>query len=246
MYEFAEGVYVERSDIRFYGVRLETRMAVIPLRNGELLLYSPVWLTDSLRSELDRLGRVAFVLSPNKIHNQTLAEYQAHYPDAAVFAPPGLPERRPDLEFAGVLGAEPRAEWSDCLDQACTDGNVFFSEILLFHRRSRTLLVGDLVENLTRSTTSWIGHAVAWPFGIRHRPMASPEFRLYTCDAEAAERSLARTRDWPIERIFLCHGALIDSEAKQVFESVCAELAGAARRRGRLARSVLARLAAMQ
>ncbi len=246
MYELAPGVHVERCEIRFYGFRLETRMAVVLLPGGELLLYSPVWLSEKLRGELDHLGRVAFILSPNKIHNQTLPQYRAAYPTAAIFAPPGLPSRRPDIEFSAVLAAEPRPEWSGVLDQALTQGNVFFSEVLLFHRHSRTLLVADLVENIASSTTSRFAYLLCWPFGIRKRPMPSPEFRLYTHDADAARHSLAKARDWPIERIFLCHGELIDRDAKAVFETVCEELVAGASSHRHTAKRVLRALAALQ
>ena len=221
-------------------------MATIRFRDGRLLLYSPVFLTPALRQELDRLGRVAFLVSPNKIHNQTLAAYRDAFPEAALHAPPGLPERRPDIRFDAVLGNETNPAWSEELDQALTAGNVFFTEALLLHRRSRTLLVGDLIENIDEHTLSRIGRSIAALFGVPSRPAASPEFRFYTHDAGAAATALDRVREWPFERIFLCHGGLIERDAKAVFEAVSRELVGKAQRRGRLTRALLRRLADLQ
>jgi hypothetical protein len=246
VYEFADGIFIEESEVRFYGFRIQTRMAVVPLRGRRLLLYSPVSLSPALRAELDRLGTVAFVIPPNKIHNVTLSAYGAAYPQARFYAPPGLSERRPDLAFHDVLTASVDTPWHDEMDCVLTEGNVFFSEALLFHRRSRTLLVGDFVENFTRDTASPLARAVASLWGVRSRPMASPEFRFFTDDVAAASTSLRRTSDWDFERIFLCHGQLVIEDARAVFDQVCDELLEQARARGRLARQVWGTIARFQ
>jgi hypothetical protein len=221
-------------------------MAVVRLPGDRLLLYSPVFLKPELRRALDDLGRVAFVLAPNKLHNQSLAAYQAGYPEAEHLAPPGLAERRPDLVFTGALDGPARAGFEGELESVLTSGNVFFSELLLFHRRSRTLLVGDLVENFERSTVSGLGRAAARLFGVGRRPVASPEFRFYTLDPEAAARSLERARSWDFRRIFLCHGRLVTSDAQPCFRSVCDELLATSRRRSRPSRALLRGLARLQ
>ncbi len=150
MYEFADGIFVEDSSVRFYGFQIQTRMAVVSLPGRRLWLYSPVSLSCSLREELGVLGEMACVVSPNKIHNVTLAAYRNAYPEARFYAPPGLPERRPDLNFEVVLTEEPEGAWQPELDHVLSQGNLFFSEALFFHRRSRTLLVGDFVEDFDR------------------------------------------------------------------------------------------------
>jgi hypothetical protein len=246
VYEFADGIFIEESDVRFYGFRIQTRMAVVPLRGRRLLLYSPVDLGAALRAELDRLGTVAFVISPNKIHNLTLSAYRVAYPEARFYAPPGLPERRPDLAFDGGLTARADAPWHDEVDHVLTGGNAFFSEALLFHRHSRTLLVGDFVENFTRDTASPLARAVASLWGVRSRPMASPEFRFYTDDVQAASTSLLRASEWDFERIFLCHGRPVTEDARAVFNEVCDGLLEQAQARGRLARWVWGTVARFQ
>ena len=246
MYRLGEDLYVEESTVRFYGLRLQTRMAVVVLPGRRLLLYSPVWLTPRVEADLQRLGEVAYVLSPNKIHNQTLPGYARRYPRAEIHVPPGLAERRPHLRVDGVLADEAPAAWREELDQTVTAGNVFFSEVLLHHRRSGTLLVGDLVENFERSTASALGRGLARIFGVGRFPVASPEFRLYTHDADAAAKPLARAASWDFDRIFLCHGALVTTDARRVLGEVSEGILRAARSRTRAARWVLRRLAAVQ
>jgi hypothetical protein len=227
--KLAHNIYTSDARVGFFGVTIQTRMAVVILPGKSLLLYSPVFLTEELSEALDHLGAVKYLVAPNKIHNQALDSYAIRYPRAEIYASPGLKERRPDLEFSGVLTDDPEAGWAGELDQVMTRGNVFFSEVLLYHRSSRTLMVCDLVENMTPETSSSM--TLFKLFGVRQRPMASPEFRMYTTSAQEARRSLEIAQSWDFKRIFLCHGDIIERDAKAIFNSVCAEfLAGVSRK----------------
>jgi hypothetical protein len=63
-----------------------TRMAVIRLPAGALLLWSPVEPTESLRAEVDALGRVAHLMSPNRVHYVHIGAWKKLYPYAIVLA----------------------------------------------------------------------------------------------------------------------------------------------------------------
>ena len=56
---------VERPQ-RFYGLEVGTRMTVIRLAAGNLLLHSPVAFEARLCAELDAIGQVRFVVVPNR------------------------------------------------------------------------------------------------------------------------------------------------------------------------------------
>jgi hypothetical protein len=244
--EFAQGIHLVESTVRFYGVKVQTRMTVVRLSDSRLFVHSPVALDASTRRDLDRLGEVAFIVSPNKIHHLSIGEYIDAYPQAKAFASPGLPERRPDLCFDGVLGDRPEPAWAVDLDQAAVRGNIFFSEIVFLHRATGTLLVADLVENFDRQTASPFGRALALLFGVGSKPVASPEHRFYTGDATAAAESLERIRSWDFERIVLSHGALIESGGRAVIDAVGAHLLDQARRRSIASKKILALLARLQ
>ena len=164
--------------VNFYGASLQTRMAVIKLTDESLLIYSPISLNTDIQRQLAQLGSVSCVISPNKIHNQALEDYETFYPEAKIFASPGLLERKPNIKYARVLNDEPEKEWKEDIDQVLTKGNVFFSEAIFYHKLSKTLLVCDFVENINKSTSSKM--AFFKLFGAKEKPMASPEFRLYT------------------------------------------------------------------
>ncbi|MBW2268586.1 MAG: hypothetical protein JRH16_08410 [Deltaproteobacteria bacterium] len=102
------------------------------------------------------------------------------------------------------------------------------------------------MENFDESTTSAWGRAAARLFGVGRRPVASPEFRLYTHDAEAAAKSFARLASWDFDKIFLCHGALITAEAKRTLQSVTEGVLRCARGRTRASRWLLRQIAGAQ
>jgi hypothetical protein len=221
-------------------------MTVVTLSGSRLFVHSPVTLDAATRRDLDDLGEVAFVVSPNKIHHLSIGEYVDAYPQAKAFASPGLPERRPDLEFDGVLGDRPESPWAADLDQAEMRGNIFFSEIVFLHRASRTLIVADLVENFDRETASPLGRTLARLFGVGSEPVASPEHRLYTSDAAAAAESLERIGSWDFERIILSHGTLIESGGRAIMKAVGDHLLAQVSRRSQAAKKILAVLARLQ
>lgn len=217
---FAEGLWLHMSEVRFYGVRLPTRASVVRLADGGLLVHSPPRPDAALRSALDALGPVRHVVSPNKIHHLGIAAFAAAYPGAGVWASPGLPERRPDLRFRGVLGDRPEPDWAGDLDQACTRGNVFFEEVVFLHRASGTLVVADLVERLVPEALPAGAAFFARALRLADRALASPEHRAYTVDVEAAGAAFDRMLAWDFDAIVLAHGELVRRGGKETLRRV--------------------------
>ncbi len=114
-------LWVAEMPLRFHGVEVGTRMSVVRLSDEDgLWLHSPVRLDRDLKEGLDELGRVRFVVCPNRLHHRFAEDYFAAYQEARTYAAPGLPEKRPDLPFHGVLGDDPEPAWAQDLDYAGT------------------------------------------------------------------------------------------------------------------------------
>src|SRR5262245_57225067 len=94
------------------GFRYPTRMAIIRLSDGGLFLWSPVAVSAELRDQIDLLGEVRLLVTPNSLHHLFLQEWRAAYPNAVLYAAPGLRERRSDIVFDGDLGDEPPQAWA--------------------------------------------------------------------------------------------------------------------------------------
>ena len=102
LYELSKNIWIAERPQRFYGIEVGTRMTVIRLADGSLLLHSPVSLDHGLRRELDSIGRVRFTVAPNRVHHLHAGEVAEAYPEARLWVAPGLERKRPDLVFVVV------------------------------------------------------------------------------------------------------------------------------------------------
>ena len=213
-----ERLWVTGMPLRFYGVEVGTRMTACRLSDGGLWLHSPVRLAEGLRGDLDRSGPVCFVVAPNKLHHLFVGDYFSAYPETRVYASPGLPEKRRDLPFHGVLGDAPEPGWAEDFDQAIFRGERQLEEVAFFHRASHTLILADLVQSghpesprLTRLATRLNG--------TYERPVPPLPVKFGFRDEAAARAPLERVLSWDFERIVMAHGRIIETGGKDAFSS---------------------------
>jgi len=216
----ADDLWVVDRPFKVIGVWLGTRMTVVRLPDGRLLLHSTVKLDDELRAEIDALGPVAFIVAPNKVHHLFVGDYVAAYPDAQLFGAPGLAKKRKDLPFAGELSPEPQPEWRDVLEQNLLEGAPLMNEVDFLHKPSRTLLVTDLAFNISASPHWWTRRYLrmmgAWG-GFGQSKMVHWSVR----DRAAARASVDRILAWDFDRVIVTHGDVLDSGGKAELDRVC-------------------------
>ena len=214
----ADRLWTREMPFTLFGLKVSTRMSVVRLsgEGGGLWLHSPVALDRRLRETIDELGWVRFVVCPNRGHHMFVGEYFAAYPDAGFYAAPGLPEKRTDLPFDGVLGDEPEPGWARDLEQAVFRGNRMVREVVFCHQESRTLIVADLVQSAD-SASPMLTRLEKRLTGTYERPGMPLPFRLGFRDKAAARASVERILSWDFDRILLCHGPIVESGGKAVF-----------------------------
>ncbi|MBI4952956.1 MAG: hypothetical protein HY908_13060 [Myxococcales bacterium] len=88
-----------------------TRMAVVGLGGGSLLVVSPgAHLAEAAFARLATWGTPRFLLAPNHFHNTGLAAWHARFPDASVVAHPRalprLQKKVPGVTFEALDGLE--------------------------------------------------------------------------------------------------------------------------------------------
>ncbi|MEZ4361738.1 MAG: DUF4336 domain-containing protein [Kofleriaceae bacterium] len=216
--EVTKDLWVVDRPLRFAGLSLGTRMTVVRLDGGELLLHSPVALDDELRSALLALGTPRYAVAPNRFHHKFIGDYRAAFPDVSLFAAPGLPDKRKDLTFDVVLDDAAPAAWAGQLDQEHVKGIPAMNEVVFRHGASRTLLVCDLAFN--------IGPTASWGTRLAYRMMGSygrltPTLieRMLTRDRAAARASVQRLLDWDFERVIVTHGEVCEAGGKDALRA---------------------------
>lgn len=207
MEAFAEGLWIAHGPIvEVAGFRYPTRMIVIRLAGGGLFVCSPIAMTDGLKRQVDDLGEVRWLVAPNSLHHLFLGEWQAAYPEARTFAPPGLRKKRPDLGFDQDLTETVPAEWAADLDQVIVQGSLITSEVVFFHRQSRTVVFTDLIQHFPPEWFSgWRAIVARLDRMTGPLPEVPQKFRSTFINRTAARRSIRRILDWPCERVVMAH-----------------------------------------
>ncbi len=212
--ELAGGIWTEERPQRFYGLEVGTRMTVIRLGDGSLLLHSPVSLDAGLRRELDALGRVRYAVAPNRVHHLYAGKVADAYPEARLWIAPGLERKRPDLVFVAVLGDEAPIEWRGEVDQTFFRGRPYENEVVFCHRASRTLIMCDLAFNFgprAAPPTRFLMRLIR-SYGRFGPSKLDP---LLIRDRAAARRSLERILGWDFDRVVVAHGEILEHGGRE-------------------------------
>jgi Domain of unknown function (DUF4336) len=213
-----ENIWVVRRPQTFYGLPVGTRMTVIRLSGGRLLLHSPVELDPGLRAQLDTLGEVRYAVAPNRVHHLYAGEVAKLYRQARLWVGPGLERKRPDLHFEGVLGDEPPEEWREEVGQVFFRGRPYENEVVFFHRSSRTLLLCDLAFNFGPRTPAPT-RLLMKLFGSYGRFGPSKLDPFLIRDRQAARQSLERILAWDFDRVVVAHGEVLESGGREALRT---------------------------
>jgi hypothetical protein len=188
-----------------------TRMVVIRLRSGGLWLWSPTAPTPELFAELDALGPVEHLVSPNRFHYAAIPAWKARYPHATAWASPGVRERarsqQLDVPFDADLGDDAPPAWKDDLGQLIFRGSRFVEEVVFFHRASSTLVLTDLVMALEqeriRPRLRWLLKlgGTMWPGQTPREVQATTWGRK-----PQARACYHRMMQWQPRRVLFAHG----------------------------------------
>lgn len=189
-------------------------MTVVRLPGSELLLHSPIAATAELVREVTTLGRVAYLVAPNRFHHLFVGEWKEACPDASIYVAPGLDTKRADLSIAGILTDEPEAGWKDTVEQVLLCGFPVANEIVFFHRPSATLIATDLAFNIGPSSPPLT--RFAFRLGGTYAQL-SPSLleRVLVRDRMAFRHSLERILEWPFERVVVAHGDVSEKGGRE-------------------------------
>ena len=202
--------------VSFFGFDYPTRMVVVRLEGGGLWVWSPIALSGELEDAVRALGPVRHLVSPNKLHHLFLGAWKAKFPEAKLWGPASTVARFGALGFAGTLTDDAPADWAGQIDQFYFDNSRFLDELIFFHRKSRTAIIGDLSQPFSEGFLK--RH---WPWWLR--PIARvarmvegwgyPPFEVrFTFRHRASARVKVRALiDEGPERVVMAHGEIVRS-----------------------------------
>ncbi len=208
MREIAPGIHTFERPLRFLGLEVGTRMTVLELPDG-LLVHSPI---DLPPETLEELGEPRWVLAPSKLHHLFVGSWVQEGLEG--WAAPGLPEKRRDVTFAGVVesGTFPFGPDVEVLTLSCFS---LTNEVVLFHKPSRTLVVTDLVYNFPR-TAPRLTRAVMW-CACGYPGCKTSLLERVGMNRAVARQEIATILGFGFERIVMSHGDIVETGARDAF-----------------------------
>jgi hypothetical protein len=205
---FAEDLWIADGPVvRFFGAPYPTRMMVVKLGNGSLWVNSPVISTPEVARALEELGPVAHLVSPTRLHDWRLEASARFFPQAKLWK-------------AAMLNDTAPAAWEGDLEQMRFRGSFVLTETEFFHPRSRTLLVGDFLQNFQPKPGHELRNAFM-RFGGILQGGAPCDLRLSFLPGRLrreGQDSLRRMLAWDFDRLVPAHGDCVSENAKAFVE----------------------------
>ena len=200
--------------VSFFGIPYPTRMAVARLSTGKAWVWSPIALTEELAHAVEAIGPVAYIVSPNKLHHLFLAQWSTRWPEARLYAPPGLARKKKGIHFDAELGDH--SEWTD-IDQVVFRGSLTMEEVVFFHRASRTAIFGDLIQRFPEeAATGWRGALMRLGGIVGPHGNTPSDWRLSFLSRGAARAARRTVLEWKPQRLLVAHGECASDGACEI------------------------------
>lgn len=230
---------------RFGLIKFGGRGTLVKLATGNMLVVSPVALTSEVQQTITAQGgRIKYIAAPDMEHHIYLTAWKKAFPDAEIIAPEGLYEKRQsnpdqkDTQFSHILTKTNKhdihisEEFDREIDIEYVDGHGN-KEIVFLHKPSKTMIQADLIFNLPakeqysrtgESPSSGIFTKLFAPLISANPPPATWHKRFVwhvtATDRKSVGESVARINKWDFDRIIPCHGDVIETGGKAVFQNV--------------------------
>ena len=218
------GIWTVSTPLRLAGAEFGTRMTVVKLSGGGLVLLAPCPIDDALESELRRLGTVRALIAPNAFHHFHFLEASRRFPEAACFLAEGVAEKLRELPSGTkTLAEDSDPLWRDDIDQCRIGGAPRVNEVAFFHRASKTLILTDLCFHFDPAPAGWTGILLRLA-GAHGRLAVSRLMRSMLKDRAAVRTSIERIASWNFEKIVVTHGEVVRSDGYPLFLEATADL----------------------
>lgn len=219
---FAKNAWiVDGPNVRDMGVVFTTRMTVVRLSSGSLWVNSPVSVPFDTLKRITELGRVRYLIAATPRHIWRLEGWHALFPKAQLWRPRSSPFelKKGRLRFTDILGDKPPQGWADDFDQLAFKGNPLIEEVFFFHKKSRTLILDDLIQIHPIVKGKLFRNALFKLMGVTYpHGGVGLDMRLSFINRSLARRSLEKLLAWDFDKLIIAHGDCIEQDAKSFVE----------------------------
>ncbi len=217
----AAGVWLRHFPLSMLGMKMGRNVTVLKLSSNRTVIHSTAPFTSKDVAEISSVGEPGWLVEGTNFHDTFARE------GASAF--PGIPYLVPD-GFGIPAGVEKRAilpaptDWEGEIKVVRVAGMPKINEHVFLHRSSETLVVSDLLFNLTDDFDQRTRTLFRWLSGIEKHPGSSRLFRFLVKDRAAFEGSLREILSLEFENLVPGHGKPIVGQARERLGNVFADL----------------------
>lgn len=199
----APDLWVMSFPLKMLGADLQRNVTLMRLPSRKVIIHSTAPFGAIDIETIDRIGEPVWLLDVLLRHDTFSAEGSDAFPAAKYLVPDGF-------EAHGVATRPllpPPPEWEGEVMVAPVNGVPSYGEIAVFHRASRTLVVGDLLFNFRNKRPFWT--KLLMKLGCvngKFNPGVSRPFKNAIEDEAAFAASLRGILEWDFDRIIVGHG----------------------------------------
>ncbi|MBW4685009.1 MAG: DUF4336 domain-containing protein [Komarekiella atlantica HA4396-MV6] len=221
--EIDKNLWVAEQPLKYFGLSVGTRMTVIRLANGKLVVISPIQVDEAIIQQLNQIGDIAHIIAPNLYHYLFTSNFKTFYPKATLWAAPGLKSKILELPIDQVLKEDKNSFLNEiqCLffDGFRTfglSGPDLVNECVFFHVQSRTLVLTDTAYHFDESFPLLTQFAARVIGGYKTLSPSLLE-KFSTREKEKVKQSVTKILAWDFERVIVAHGSIVENNGKQRF-----------------------------
>lgn len=219
-------LWVAEQPLKYFGLEVGTRMTVIRLTNGKLMVISAISIDEAIINQLNQLGEVGYIIVPNLYHHLFVADFKLCYPHAELWAVSGMERKRPDLQIDKII-TEGKNSLIDGVEYVLVQGfntldiNGYspLNECVFFHAESRTLIVTDIVFHINNQFASPSIKLLTRLLGAYNQLRPTLLEKFATQDKAKVKCSIQQILKWDFERVIMAHGSILEHNAKSQFQA---------------------------
>lgn len=216
---------------------------LVRLQTGGVAVFSPVALTPDVKETVASMGELKYIAALDIEHHIFLGPWHEEYPKAKIIGVEGLPEKRTkqkneEVPFAAVFS---KANHETLKVDEEFDSEFEYEyvsshpnkELVFFHKPSKTLIEADFMFNLPATeqfsksgqdpTSGILTKLFTLINSTAGQALGQKRFMWYaisSSDRTGWNASVAKINKWDFDTIVPCHGDVIETGGKGIFQKV--------------------------
>lgn len=198
---------------------LPVRTIFVPVRGGGVLI-SPGSMLEKERTAT--LNGVTDIVAPNLLHCSGVPRAAEIFAGARRWGPQGAKEHKPDVAWTDLLSPS-TWPYQDELAMIPLQGSPMTNECLFVHKKSKTLIVCDMVFNLRH--TRGVGACLIMKLiaDSYRRFSVSKIFMKFVKDRGAFQNSVDELMSYDFDNVVMTHGVIVEGDGKRILREALKE-----------------------